>query len=413
MEGRQADPRPRRPRRGDAAPSRAALAAWPRSAARTASRRSAGRSSQATSGRPAPRPRLRRRSKESSGRARLRERSRRAGGDLGQAGVGGADTGSTPHAAASAATIPKASGNVLGTTWASQAGSRSASSPCSRRPTHVMRSEGRAAAVGALGRRLGLQAVEERAQVAQRRRAARPRRRGPPPAMPGPRPGRGRPARAPGARAPLGRRRSRRAPAGPPGTRARTSGQAATSRSMPLETISLPTKITSRPLRPRRARRSPPRRRRGRGRRRSGRLVGAAAAACAARSRPSATSSAAAPPGRAGGTPATSTPGGPSRVRAAASGLGAPPTGSRPCGASRRARRGPREALARVGQEAGGVRLDRVLERAAVDLHREGIAVGQRPREDRGAHDQVVGQRDLDRARARRRRGPRSRCAAT
>jgi hypothetical protein len=45
-----------------------------------------------------------------------------------------ADTGSTPQAAASAATIPKASGNVLGITSASAPGSSSATSSCSSRP---------------------------------------------------------------------------------------------------------------------------------------------------------------------------------------------------------------------------------------------------------------------------------------
>ena len=58
---------------------------------------------------------------------------RPARADLGQPGVRGA-TGSAPHAAASAATIPNASGNVLGTTCASHGGSSGASSSCSRRP---------------------------------------------------------------------------------------------------------------------------------------------------------------------------------------------------------------------------------------------------------------------------------------
>ena len=55
-------------------------------------------------------------------------------------------TGRAPQAAASAATIPNASGNVMGTTWASQAGSSSASSGCSRRPVSATRSGSRAAA---------------------------------------------------------------------------------------------------------------------------------------------------------------------------------------------------------------------------------------------------------------------------
>ena len=50
-----------------------------------------------------------------------------------------ATTGSAPQAAPSAATIPNASGNVLGTTIASVAGSRSASSAWSSRPAHTVR----------------------------------------------------------------------------------------------------------------------------------------------------------------------------------------------------------------------------------------------------------------------------------
>ena len=45
-----------------------------------------------------------------------------------------ATTGSAPQAAASAATIPNASGNVLGIAIASAAGSTSVSSECSSRP---------------------------------------------------------------------------------------------------------------------------------------------------------------------------------------------------------------------------------------------------------------------------------------
>ena len=53
-----------------------------------------------------------------------------------------------------------------------------------------------------------------------------------------------------------------------------------------------------------------------------------------------------------------------------------------------------REPLAGVAQEALWFGLDGVLERAPVDLHRVGHPV-ERAREDRGAHDQVVGERDL------------------
>jgi hypothetical protein len=45
-----------------------------------------------------------------------------------------AESGSTPHAAASTATIPNASGKVLGITCASQTGSKLGESACSIRP---------------------------------------------------------------------------------------------------------------------------------------------------------------------------------------------------------------------------------------------------------------------------------------
>ena len=57
-----------------------------------------------------------------------------------------ADSGSAPQAAASAATIPNASGNVLGITCASQAGSRSGRSSCSSRPVKCTRSAAAGAA---------------------------------------------------------------------------------------------------------------------------------------------------------------------------------------------------------------------------------------------------------------------------
>ena len=47
------------------------------------------------------------------------------------------------------------------------------------------------------------------------------------------------------------------------------------------------------------------------------------------------------------------------------------------------------------GQEARAIALDRVLERAAVDLDRVRDLAGQGAREDGRAHDQVVGQRDV------------------
>ena len=100
--------------------------------------------------------------------------------------------------------------------------------------------------------------------------------------------------------------------------------------------------------------------------------------------------------GSRGAKRATSTPGGPSRVRSASPGSGSAahrlsavwrePT-STP--------RAPREPLAGGGQEAR-MRLDRVLQRAAVDLDRVGHAgARERPGEDQRAHHQVVGQRDV------------------
>ena len=86
-----------------------------------------------------------------------------------------AESGSAPQAAASAATMPKASGKVLGMTCASQAGRRSGRSSCSSRPVKWMRS----AAAGAARSQSSPDAVEERAQVLQRPRAARPPARGP------------------------------------------------------------------------------------------------------------------------------------------------------------------------------------------------------------------------------------------
>ena len=79
-----------------------------------------------------------------------------------------------------------------------------------------------------------------------------------------------------------------------------------------------------------------------------------------------------------------------------------PPTATRPCGASRRGRaRAPRQALARPGQEALGIALDDVLQRAAVDLHRVGHVAAEPAGEDRRAHDEVVGERHVGpRARA-------------
>ena len=73
-----------------------------------------------------------------------------------------------------------------------------------------------------------------------------------------------------------------------------------------------------------------------------------------------------------------------------------PPTATRRCGASRRARRARlRQALARPGQEARGVALDDVLQRAAVHLDRVGDVAAEPAGDDRGAHDEVVGERHV------------------
>ena len=180
-----------------------------------------------------------RRWNDSSGRSALGQRRGQRGRDLGHARSAPADSGSAPQAAASAATMPNASGNVLGITCASQAGSRLGRSSCSRRPVKWIRSAARGG--GAQATSLVHAAVEEGAQVAQLAgRAAlelaaaggdlaQVLEVGAPPAPPRSGP------------APRGRCRSR-----PPRGRARAprpprSGQAASSRSTPLETISLPT----------------------------------------------------------------------------------------------------------------------------------------------------------------------------
>ena len=103
-----------------------------------------------------------------------------------------------------------------------------------------------------------------------------------------------------------------------------------------------------------------------------------------------------------------STPGGPSRVRSGSEGSSESasnselPVWSEPT--STPARRP--DALERVGQEALRVRLDGVLERAAVDLHGVGRDVGAG--QDHGAHDQVVRERHVGGggAPAPRRRSP-------
>ena len=79
-----------------------------------------------------------------------------------------AETGSTPAAAASAATIPNASGKVLGKTRASPAGTSSATSSCSSRPAN--------ATLAASGERETRRAVREPVEEGseQRRGASSP-----------------------------------------------------------------------------------------------------------------------------------------------------------------------------------------------------------------------------------------------
>ena len=205
-----------------------------------------------------------------------------------------ATTGRAPQAAASAATIPNASGNVLVTAIASAAGSRSASSSWSSRPANATRSS-RRRIVGVLEERGELR---ELAPVLPARLAAAPPRR--------PAASCAASRSSPGRNAPNPTTISRAR-----GSRASTSGQAASSSSTPLDAISLPTNTTSR---------SPAsivssaddrlahvavERGAGGGDRRRARP----AARAARRRRP------ARHPARAARTAPTSTPGGPSRVR--------------------------------------------------------------------------------------------------
>ena len=136
-----------------------------------------------------------------------------------------------------------------------------------------------------------------------------------------------------------------------------TSGQAASSRSTPLETISLPTKTTREPER-----------------------VGSAR-------------SVAAPPAR-GGTPRCRRPGGPAASSLAGRDVRErrPERLGRVAGADQHPV-GRLHPLSGVGQEAR-MGFDRVLERRAVDLGGEGADAGAG--EDRRAHHQVVGEGGVD-----------------
>ena len=156
--------------------------------------------------------------------------------------------------------MPKASGKVLGKTSASEASTATATSSCSRRPQSRIAS---AAAARELGVIAGRSSRGRRPASA----AARPLR--PPPRA------RARRSRAAGPRSPRAKppttacSASSAAPKPTTSRRASgwarwTSGQAASSRSTPLETISLPTKITRSAVAPRRTSRPPPRQRGGR-----------------------------------------------------------------------------------------------------------------------------------------------------
>ena len=175
------------------------------------------------------------------------------------------------------------------------------------------------------------------------------------------------------------------------GTRASTSGHAASSSSTPLEAISLPTKTTRRS--------------------RSGsRPASASAAAPVSRANEEP-----AVPARAARTRSASAPRpGPRRLRLARAELldvdaGRPEPGAplEPGIVHRRPQAlggvprtdqyaaRPRQALAGVREEAR-MRLDRVLERRAVDLGRVGDVEPREPaRDDDRAHHEVVGERDV------------------
>ena len=120
------------------------------------------------------------------------------------------------------------------------------------------------------------------------------------------------------------------------------------------------------------------------------------------------------PPGRARGRPpgrpprasprrrsrgrkrATSTPGGPSRVRRRQAGVGDRlPQALGRVARTHEHRPGGRQPLARQAEEALRFGLDGVLQRAAVDLHRVGRGRLERAGEDHRPHHEVVGERQL------------------
>ena len=169
-----------------------------------------------------------------------------------------------------------------------------------------------------------------------------------------------------------------------------TSGHAATSRSTPLETMSLPMKQTWRSW-TRSSRR---------------RALAAAPASRAKAPSPTVVLAGAQPLDqgrrrrrrrrRAGGTRRRRRPAGPSRVRCGQA-VVLHRREQRLAGVARADEDRPRarQALARPGQEARGVALDDVLQGAAVHLHRVGHVAAQPAGEDRRPHDEVVGERHV------------------
>ena len=321
-----------------------------------------------------------------------RQRRRPAPGSPPRRPSASAETGRTPAAAASAATMPNASGKVLGKTSASVAGTR-------RPDLVVLEPAGERDAARRLARppprsRLRLR-VEEGAEDPQRLLLAALQPPAPARRSRGPRRGPRTPATPRAAAAPRRTRRSRRSAAARRGSRAWTSGQAASSRSTPLETISLPTRTTRGPSAAARCSIASAAARGSRGER--------AAARRGSLRRSTLAASSAQPPWR----PTrradrreelrVDARGAEPRLGGQARGRRAPPRGSRPCGGSRP---GPRAAASMpsraYGRKRVGLGLHRVLERRAVDLGREAEA---RAGEDRRAHDQVVGERGVDAAR--------------
>ena len=314
-----------------------------------------------------------------------------------------ATTGSAPHAAASAATIPNDSGNVLGIASASAAGSTSASSSWSSRPAQWIRAVMPLAAAryaAASGPSASRNAASSGSSRPSSPRSARAVARSP---------------RESAAASPSSCSRNEPKPttsSRASGTRPSTSGQAASSSSTPFEAISLPTNVT---IRSRPGSSAP----------------SATAASAVERANDDAIISSPAAEGVSPGAEGVS-PGADGRARALhearaqafeAGRRGLPlarleavhvdargaeagpllqarvlergPQALRGVARADEHARGAGQPLARGRQEAR-VRLDRVLQRAAVDLHGVRHAgAGQRARQDQRPHHEVVGQRDV------------------